>query len=959
MRRRAAVLAAAAFVALLPGAARATVCNMTLLTDNAPDYTDMQSLIWSATSNFSTDKEKVLRLFRWAAQGRRQTEPGPEHGYEVRDPILFYNSYGNTLCSLISGMNIQVWQNMGYDGCRWDTSAHSLSQVYYGGAWHWLDNSLTAYFWNDSGEIASIAEVSEDNDPTLHICLSQYGPEVGSCYDGWAWCSDSPTQRTLRHFGDTYAKNAYIVEYHTEGEWGHRYTLNLRQFEHYTRYWAPFQPRTIDVYRPNNSGNDPDSQWSLYNIVGNGRWIAAPDLTTNDYRKVIFDETNIESFADSALTPNLHPDAVDTTASVIFKIYGANVVCSADVDFTLQRADGGDTARILVSTNNGMQWTEVYNHTGTGSVSDTVHLQAEIGGTLEYLVKVELYADGAKTDAGLDAISIDTVTQVNKRTLAPLTLGTNRVQLFFGEQYESILMWPDLRDGEYQKDIVDEAYIYADASHPGWNAVLGVGDHNVDCYITYRLDAPTDIAKVTYGGRFYNRGAAGGINSHCEMLHSFDGAAFTEDWNITEVDMPWDDKGFVDLDGGAIPASTRSMWFKYNFWQNYGVGAPDAYADTGAYSVLMRVHHTPRDATFVPIEVTYNWTEHIAPGNDVTREHTQLVDNPAGMEWVINTAGYKDPTMNWVRVCLQGQGPNGAGQTFGYSDSTDVGTGYERALKKYTWGTNLAQGKTYTSSVASGSFNPDTGGAELTDGVIGGQAIGSYSPAIVPGLAIWDNDAEPEFTVDLESVQSVKGFRLWTGANSYGWGMVHPDHIDIEVSTDDVTYTPVATIDHDQLWDPPGDYIPWEHDDSATEDAVPHKGRVLYGFYHVLDTPVNARYVRFKTFVPANCKLSFWELQVYDSVVIEDWDNGLALRNDLPGYVDNTPPVVNVTACDLTGTVDDETTVPSVVTVGGVDVAVSAGTWTRTDVPVSSGTPITISATDGVNTTTLEVMVTY
>ena len=266
-----AVLGAVLFV-LSTGTARATVCNMTLLTDNAPDYTDMQSLIWSATSNFATDKEKVLRLFRWAAQGRRQTEPGPEHGYEVRDPILFYNSYGNTLCSLISGMNIQVWQNMGYDGCRWDTSAHSLSQVYYGGAWHWLDNSLTAYFWNDGGEIASIAEVSEDNDPTLHICLSQYGSEIGSCYDGWAWCSDSPTQRTLRHFGDTYAKNAYIVEYHTEGEWGHRYTLNLRQFEHYTRYWAPCQPRTIDVYRPNNSGNDPDSQWNLYNIVGNGRW---------------------------------------------------------------------------------------------------------------------------------------------------------------------------------------------------------------------------------------------------------------------------------------------------------------------------------------------------------------------------------------------------------------------------------------------------------------------------------------------------------------------------------------------------------------------------------------------------------------------------------------------------------------------------------------------------------------
>lgn len=72
------------------------------------------------------------------------------------------------------------------------------------------------------------------------------------------------------------------------------------------------------------------------------------------------------------------------------------------------------------------------------------------------------------------------------------------------------------------------------------------------------------------------------------------------------------------------------------------------------------------------------------------------------------------------------------------------------------------------------------------------------------------------------------------------------------------------------------------------------------------------------------------------------------------------PPVVNVTACDLAGTVYDAVSTPGTVTVGGVDVAVSGGDWSRSDVPVTSGVPIVISATDASsNTATVNVTLTY
>jgi hypothetical protein len=919
--------------------------NITLITDNAPDYTDMQSYIWSVTSRCTTDKDKVLALFRAAAQGRRQTEPSSEHGYDMCDPILFFNSYGNTLCSIISGMNCQVWQNMGYGVMRWDTSAHSLSEVYYGGAWHWIDNSLTMYFLNHAGEIASIAEMKAQSpgtgDGTMDIALNHYGPEVASCPDGWCWCSDYPTGRTLLHYGDTYAKNAYKVDYTTEGEWGHRYTLNLRPYEYYTRYWAPMMPRNDDVYRPLAAGGDPDATWDLYNICGNGRWILEPDLTTNEYRKTIYDETNIESFGDSAITPNLHPTAINTPASVIFKVYGANIITSATVDAVLYRANAGDIAKISVSGNNGIKWTEVYNHIGIGNATASVHFNAPTAGTLEYLVKVDLQAAGTKTDAGLASVKITTITQLNKRTLPPLKLGTNRVQLTLGDQAESILIWPELMNNAYKNDIVDEANIYCSPTHPGYFDVIMVGNHNVDCYVTYKIDAPTDITKIHYGGRFYNRSGAGSINSHDDLRHSFDGTSFTQDATLTEIDAPWDDKLFVEITGGDIPASTRSAWLKYNFWQNYGIDDVGHFGDTGAFSLLMRVNHQPRFAGFTPIEVTYNWTEHRTTG-DVTRQHTALVSDPAGSEWNINVAGFKDPTMNWVRVNLQGQGPDGASVVFGYLDGIDVGTGYERALKKYTWGTNLAQGKTYTVTTPSMAFNPDTGGVELTDGMIGGQAPGSYGDGgALTGMSIWDNGLAPEFTVDLGSTKSVKGLRAFTGANDYGWGLAHPHHIDFEVSTNNITFTPVGTVQHDQLWDPPGDYIAWEHDDSPAYDAWPQKGRVLYGYYLVLATPVNARYIKYK-FTPydASCKISLWELQAFDTVTVQPWDSMLAMK-------DITAPTVDITTAVITGTVSDNVPAycPREVFIDGTSVPVTDGDWVSGDVTLT-GSPISIQAAD-------------
>ena len=44
---------------------------------------------------------------------------------------------------------------------------------------------------------------------------------------------------------------------------------------------------------------------------------------------------------------------------------------------------------------------------------------------------------------------------------------------------------------------------------------------NQDAYLTYKMDAPTDITRLVYGGRLHNYSPG----SYIDFLHSFDNSA--------------------------------------------------------------------------------------------------------------------------------------------------------------------------------------------------------------------------------------------------------------------------------------------------------------------------------------------------------------------------------------------------------------------------------------------------
>src|SRR5262249_40282577 len=121
--------------------------NITLVTDSAPDFTDIDSYLRSITSQYATPQEKAIAVWRWSQRRRKQTNYVTEHGSWVLDPILFFTSYGYTNCGIVSGVDNSLWLNLGWKAHYVQLSDHTVSECSWddGKTWHMFDNSMSIY----------------------------------------------------------------------------------------------------------------------------------------------------------------------------------------------------------------------------------------------------------------------------------------------------------------------------------------------------------------------------------------------------------------------------------------------------------------------------------------------------------------------------------------------------------------------------------------------------------------------------------------------------------------------------------------------------------------------------------------------------------------------------------------------------------------------------------------------
>jgi len=868
-------------VAGLAGRMDAAVYNLHLVTDNTPDYTDIESFVQSVTGHLDTPEQKCIAVWRWGRRSRRQTSCSREEGRLIWDPILHYNSYGTMNCGIISALNMASWLKLGYQARYVQLGDHTVSEVSWDGGttWHMFDSSMSFFCYDDKGLVAGCEQIKAahagrfsggESEPGYYYyyhgapqCISHRGK------DGWCCCSDNPVayQRTLSNGAESYI-DGFSVDKHTlHVRYGHRYILNLLPGQSYTRYWKPLDgtddpPAGTDrcnYYRPLNA-KDPDEQHNLHNIRSNGVWLFKPDLRRPDCRKLFYDADNIEINTESTAGPGLHPGLERQRARVVFKVSAANVMTSMRITAEAIRKDPSDVLRVFVSRCAGLRWTPVWESSQTGVHPVALGLRDEVAGVTECLVKVEMLTVGEKTDVGLNQLEFTTITQLNRRTLPKLTLGTNRIHVSAGRQVDTTVLWPALHDGLYKKTVYSARNIHADEKPDGmYKATLGAGADGVPCEATWRIQVPTDICGVTFASIVTNRSA----NSYVSLQQSLDGEHFTEFYRKGDGSVPFDKQVLYTLTDEQIAPVTQQVYFKGVFFCKNNAAT---YNMPGIQDLLLRVERRPRPMGFQPIEITYNWTEHRASG-DVTRSHTELVASLPCM-YEINVAGFRDPTMNWVRMNLKDAAPDRRQHAYGYSDGEDVGPGFETLPVIYTWGTNVARGKPYTASRPSSenSKNPDADGCELTNGKIIAPTDYVSSPMVQAATAFWEPGDGLRLVLDLGAVQTVGGVRIST--HQPGTRYCHPQRIDVDLSMDGKRWQHAGTIRHNDLWQPPGDYEPWEHDDSPRFNRLPAGGRLAYSYPLALETPCACRYARFICTSLEGRGMGLSEIEVFDQVKV-------------------------------------------------------------------------------------------
>jgi hypothetical protein len=877
--------------------AHAGVYNLHLVTDNVPDYTDLPSLVESATGNWQTPQDKCIAIWRWGRRARHQMSCATEGGRYILDPILHFNSYGAMNCGIISLLNIACWRQLGYQARYIQLGDHTVSEVSWdnGKTWHLFDSSMSIYCFNHEGQVASCDEIKEAHACALsggksepgHYYLYHYAPACGTHPgpSGWRCAADQPVafQRTLEAGASSYTDGFDVDRYCQCARYGHRYVLNLRPYESYTRYWTPLnrdrQGTEADgdmvYFRPMPNGSDPDGSQGENHIRGNGRWVFEPDLATGDCRKVFYDDEGLALRSEDGARPNLHPRNAATTARVVFKVYAANVITSMRIEATGLRATADDSLRVCASRDAGLHWQRVWNAEGTGPQTMRIMLRDEVAGVTQCLIRIEMRAAQNRAHVGLDSFRAVTVTQLDRLTLPKLTVGTNEILLRADEQVETTELGPVLHAGAYRQTASEEDNVFSDKQPDGmYKATLGAGVDGRECSVTWRLTVPTDITSVTYGAISTNRSP----QSWVSLRRSWDGASFEQFHLNRDGDFPFDEQVLQSF--GDAPAGTRQAYFRGVFFCKNDAGT---YNMPGIQDLLLRICHKPRDASFEPIEVTYHWTEHRVDG-DVVRSHTEQVRS-LPHRYTIHVAGRRDPTMHWVRMSLQGYGPEGKAARPGYSDGIDVGPDWERTKVLYRWGRNLARGKPYSASRVSdaSSGNPDPaaqrpfglGGGELTNGIIIAPTDYVRDKTVQPATAFWSGGEPVTFIVDLESQTRIAGVRVSTHQPNASF--CHPASVEVAVSEEGQHWESAGVIRHDDLWNPPGDYEPWEHDDSPLYEGLPAGGRLAYSFPLVFARPLTGRYVRF-VFTPLDGKgMGVSELQVFDRVEVSPWPADIRL----------------------------------------------------------------------------------
>src|SRR5689334_15300084 len=137
---------------------QAQVSSPKVLLRNQIDASSLRTLSEGicAQAKARTPREKAEAIWRFFLTDGRYVKPGfwyhiagwayEEPAGEVLDPIKLLNSYGFGLCYHIAPLLEAVFEAAGFQDARvWFLTGHTVTEVFYSGAYHYFDSDMMGY----------------------------------------------------------------------------------------------------------------------------------------------------------------------------------------------------------------------------------------------------------------------------------------------------------------------------------------------------------------------------------------------------------------------------------------------------------------------------------------------------------------------------------------------------------------------------------------------------------------------------------------------------------------------------------------------------------------------------------------------------------------------------------------------------------------------------------------------
>ena len=621
------VLAAACLIGPAVASERpAGAFNLRIVSDSVPDFSSRRHFVTSALSNWETEHDRSLAQFRWMHRCRRVGSYVPEDNRPVLDPVLFFNSYGITFCSMISQMNGSLWEARDLPFRVIDLKGHVVSEVKYDGAWHMFDNDFCNYFLTAKGAVASAADLCNSR---IHGNWEDLKPGEYYLFDHCPTAS-SPRGRIFMGPSSWTLKSVAHDWYPGPGGWkpreavsgaqaGHRYVLGVRPNETYTRFRRPLGTGALYA-RLFRSGKDPAKDGSpLRNSRANGRWVWEPDLSDPG---AFFGRENVEVRVTGPADARRRWLAAKDPAKpavAVFRVNSANVVTAADLE-----AEVVGAVRFTVSGNGGRSWSPV---TTVLDADRTEHARIThpVSGRLQYLLRVE-FMKGAL--AGLARLRLVTITQVNPLTLPALRLGANRIAAVSDDHLQYVILHPRLTAGQHAAEVHRaEGVASRTPKRDSAPSIVSTGAGQV----ILRARTPRDVRHVRMA-------CTALLKDTTDALRLWVSIDEGRSWRLLGRfgfnGRPYDRR--VEAETRRLAPGVREVLLKYD------LGARNALVNCVA-----EVGFAPAGPR-MPYAVTYCWSEY-RDGAWVERRHAERVTD-AYHAYGINVGGARPPRMNWVQV---------------------------------------------------------------------------------------------------------------------------------------------------------------------------------------------------------------------------------------------------------------------------------------------------------------------